>query len=110
MRLINEIMVSCSAQMHPYLPQIAAALVATLLVVYGSSINALVKRWVGGMHFIIRLLVFVALCSFGYGFLALILSRLFLNMFQKINSFYLAMVVVVIFIIVGVLAEKKNQI
>lgn len=110
MNIINEIVTACSAWIRPYLPHVVTALVATLLVVYGASLNSLVRRVIGRLHFLVRVLIFVLVCSFGYGILSLVLSKFFLRIFQQINNFCLAMVVVVIFIIVGILAEKKNQI
>ena len=110
MHLINEALTAASQWMRLYLPHIVMALVATLLIVYGENVNALVRRWIGGWNFFMRVFIFVLLCSFGYGLLATALSQMFLKMFQGINNLYLALVVVVIFIVVGILAEKKNQI
>ncbi len=52
---------------RPYVRDIALAMVATCLVVFGDDLNRLVRRQISSLHFIWRTLIFIALCAFGYG-------------------------------------------
>ncbi len=98
-----------SGWMQPYLSQISMALVATVLVVYGSDINRAVKKRVKHLHLVVRILIFVALCVFGYAALLFFGSMLVCWIFRNMSRQILFPMVAVLFFVIGLLAERKNQ-
>lgn len=93
---------------QPYLSDIALALVATCLVVYGDKINGFVKRQVSSWVFIARVAAFILMCTFGYGFLTLWGQPLVLWVLQQVDLVYRPLMVLISFCILGFLAERKR--
>ncbi|MCC5856337.1 MAG: DUF3392 domain-containing protein [Idiomarina sp.] len=109
MELIQEILAHLSMHVRPYLSHVGMMVVATLLVLYGSSINRAVRRQVGHYNFFFRTLVFVLLCAFGYGLLLTWLTPLLVAQLRAIPNQYLGLVVVAIVIGLGMLVERKRD-
>ncbi len=107
---IKMLIINFSQWLYPWLGEIAMAIMATLLVIYGHSINRLVKKQISGMHFIFRTLVFIVLCSFGYGALLIYVTPILSHLLAAVGLIYLGPLITGIFITLGVLAEKQNQI
>lgn len=93
-----------------HLQEIATAIIATLLVIYGSDINRFIKRLIKKQHFIIRLAVFVLVCAMGYGAATLFLAEALLKMLATIPRQFLAPGIMIIFILLGLTAETRKQI
>lgn len=109
MSFVADLLVSLSGLIRPHLTFISSALVATLLVIYGNSLNRAVWTLVRGAHFIIRTLVFIALCAVGYGALTVYLIPFVRRLLLMAGSVWLGVLVVAIFILVGWLAEKHSR-
>ncbi len=109
MDAIQEIIVWSSSQLRPWTPQIAVALLATLLVLYGPALNRKVRALLGGAHFVVRLLAFVLLCTFGYGMLLVWIAPHLARIIGSLGSLYLAPLVIAAFVALGYVAERKNQ-
>jgi hypothetical protein len=99
-----------SQWLYPYLGEIALAIMATLLVIYGDSINHMVKKQTIGLHFILRTAAFIILCTFGYGALLIFFAPILGKWLATIGMIYLGPFIVGVFITLGVIAERKNQI
>lgn len=95
---------------RPYQYQASLAIIATLLVVFGNDINSSVKKIVAKQHFIVRTSVFIVICAFGYGFLTVWLTSLLAHQLAKIPSLYLLPVVFIIFLTLGIYAQKQHHI
>ena len=91
-----------------YANEISLAFVATCLVLFGDSINAFVRRRVLKFFFLVRVLIFILLCAFGYGLLTVTIQPLVFELFLKIPSDYSFLSVVASFVYLGYLAEKKR--
>jgi hypothetical protein len=102
--------IGLSEAMRPHLSQIAIAISMTLLAIFGSDINVGVKALVIKYPFLVRVAVFILLVVFGYGAASLGISYLFARALMQLDNHYLAAVVVLSFILVGVLAEHKGHI
>lgn len=96
--------------LHQHLHDIATAIIATLLVIFGSDINRFVKRMVKKNHFIVRLAVFVLLCAIGYGIATLYLTSFLLSLLTAIPKQFLTVGVAATFIVLGLVAETRKQI
>jgi TctA family transporter len=95
---------------RPYQYQSALAIIATVLVIFGSDINRTIKRLVAKQHFIVRTLVFVLVCAFGYGLLTVWLTSLLALQLARLPSAYLVPVVFSVFCVLGMYAQKQRHI
>ena len=96
--------------MREYLRQISVALIATVLALYGGYINDAVKSLLKNYHFIVRFMVFVLLCAFGYGALSIYAAKFARMLLGELDNLWLAPVIVVSFLVIGLLAEHKKKI
>ena len=103
---IRILIINFSQWLYPWLGEITMAIMATLLVIYGHSINRLVKKQTSGMHFIFRTLIFILLCTFGYGVVLIYVTPILSQLLAGVGMIYLGPLIVGIFIMLGVLAEK----
>lgn len=108
MDLILNAMAWLTGQLRPYYSEASLMLMATLLVVYGDLINRHLKRMLSPYHFVVRTCVFVLVCAFGYGALTLFLAPKLLMLLLHVPSLYQGGVLVLCFILIGVLAEKRR--
>lgn len=109
MSIITDLLAYLSDLIRPHITFVASALVATLLVIYGSRLNRAVWALVRGAHFVLRTLVFIALCALGYGALTVYLIPLVRRLLLAAGPYWLAPLVVAIFVLVGWLAEKHSR-
>jgi len=107
---LSQALIMLGGQLRPHIGSIATILVSTLLVVYGNDINKAVKRLLGQRHIVWRYLIFILLCSFGYGLFLLMLAPFLAGQLRQLASYWLAPCVLAMFIVLGILAERKNQI
>lgn len=104
---IKLMIIQFSQWLYPWLGEIAMAIMATLLVIYGGTINRMVKRQISGLHIIIRTVVFILLCAFGYGALLIFVTPLLSQWLALVGMVYLGPMILGIFISLGIIAEKK---
>lgn len=83
--------------------------VAVLLVLYGDNIIKLLKRAMQPYHYIVRMFSFVLLCSFGFGFIANYGEVAVTKLVAFPERDWFAMIVISIYMLLGILAEQKNQ-
>lgn len=103
------LLISLSGWLRPYNDEIALAIIATLLAVFGDSINRTVRKlvrqyWVG-----FRVLIFVALCTFGYGTLTVWLVPLLARVLIGLSAPVYVASVVGSFLVLGILAERYHK-
>ncbi|TPH14637.1 DUF3392 domain-containing protein [Litorilituus lipolyticus] len=95
---------------RPYQYQAALAMIATLLVIFGNEINNAVKSLVAKQHFMVRTLVFVLVCAFGYGLITVWLTSLLAAQLAKVPTVYIVPVVFLAFFCMGMYAQKQRHI
>lgn len=105
-RLIEDI----ADAIRPYSDDVALAMVATILVIFGDHINSAVRTLVKKQPFWLRLLAFIALCSIGYGALSVWLTPLLENLLRNLPGWQLLTVIVGSFLMVAVVAQKQRKI
>jgi len=105
-----QLSVQLSTYVRPYLAQVAMMVVATLLVLYGNEFNRLVKRNIAHFNFAIRTLIFIVVCTFGYGILISFVTPLLADLLRRIPSAYSGIAVIAIVIGLGLLAERRRVI
>ncbi len=106
---MTDVFVSFGNWLARYMHYISLAIVATLIFVYGADMNRFVKKHVRRKHFLVRLTVFVLVCAFGFGaatvFGVSVLNRALLGVRRAL----VGPVVLLIFLGIGFLAERKNH-
>ena len=107
---VKSIIIQFSQWLYPWLGEISMAIMATLLVIYGEMINRMLKRQISGLHFILRTLLFILLCAFGYGALLVYVTPMLSKLLASVGMIYLGPLVLGIFITLGTIAERKNRI
>ena len=109
MNIIYDLNSQLALHMNTYLSDIALAIVATCLVVYGNNLNNFVKKFVSSWVFIARVLSFILMCTFGYGLLTVWLQPILETVLRYIPLSYLPLSIIGIFCVLGVLAERKRH-
>ncbi|WP_320822365.1 DUF3392 family protein [Reinekea sp.] len=109
MDLITSLLAEISSWFRPHLTFIASTLVLTLLAIYGARLNRAIWVLVRGAHFVVRTLMFVAFCVFGYGAATLLLIPLLRRLMLSAGSLWLGLVVIAAFLLLGVLAERQSR-
>ncbi|MDU0355226.1 DUF3392 family protein [Paraglaciecola aquimarina] len=93
-----------------YNSEIALTILATVLVVYGDVLNKHIKRMISPYHFIVRTIIFVLVCAFGYGLLVVFATPFVNQLLMMIPYMYRGLSIIVIFLVLGYLAEHRRYI
>jgi len=93
-----------------HLMEIMLAYSATVLSVYGGDINNAVKKMIRKHNFFVRFGTFVALCTFGYGFLSLVIGKILVAYMTHLSNSWLISIIAALFILIGLIAEERNRI
>ena len=107
---MGELIELLSGWLRERLGGVGTAIVATVLVLYGARINKAIRRQIRSLHFVGRLAIFVALCACGYATGAVFAGHLLGGLLGKFNDMWLAPIVGVIFVLIGLLAEREGQV
>lgn len=110
MRMIREFMMFLSQQAAPHLDAICLAIIACMLVLYGEDLNRWIARQIKSDNKFLRFIVFVLVCAFGYGALSVAASRVLVELFKQIDRMYWGVVIILIFLGIGSLAQRKRHI
>lgn len=94
----------------PYQTEVALTLVATTLVIYGDVINKHIKLMLKPYPFILRTLVFVLVCAFGYGMVIVFLTPFIQQGISIIPTQYRGISIICVFLLMGYLAEHRRYI
>ena len=108
MQFFYHWILSASEFLRPHLAQVALSLAATVLFLYGEQIHGVVKGLIKDLHFVFRLLILVLVCAFGYGTLTYAFTRLCEAGLRMLDNLYLAPVIIGVFLVIGLLAERKK--
>lgn len=108
--VVDELLWRSGTWVHGHIGEIALAFVATLLVVFGGSINRTFARTVRPYPWVVRITAFVLMCAFGYGAVTVMLTPLLAEVLLFVETRYLGLVAVAAFLAIGVIAERKHQI
>lgn len=108
--IITSSLIELGQWFRPYQYQCALAIIATILVIFGNDLNNVVKQLVRKQHFVIRTIIFIVVCAVGYGLITVWLTELLSLQLAKIPNLYIIPVVSVIFIGLGLYAQKQRHI
>lgn len=98
------------SQLRPHIDELAVAIIATALVIFGDHINELLRFLVKRRPLWLRLTAFVALCTLGYGAIAVWLTPVLERFLRGLPGWQMLLVVVTAFIALALLAQKQRKI
>ncbi|MDO6705986.1 DUF3392 domain-containing protein [Photobacterium sp. 1_MG-2023] len=96
--------------MRPWIDDIAMAMVACLLVVFGSDINMILRRYLSGTNFLIRTSAFIFVNAFGYGLLIVAVAPWLAKQMTALSNLWLFVAVLGTFIFLGSWAQRNQQV
>jgi hypothetical protein len=95
---------------RPHLSAVCLGVTAVALMLSGPSINAFVSRITKKMHWLTRYLLFVLMCTIGYGALTQILYRGLKYWLTNQHAFGLVAFTTIIYLILAYFARKQKHI
>ena len=107
MDLFVDLVLSLSKWSRSHLSDIALAIMATVLVLFGPALNAWVKRSIGHLNFVFRTVIFVLVCAIGYGLSIVYLTPMLASALSHLNNYTLSPVLLLSFILIGILADRN---
>ncbi|MCQ4348642.1 DUF3392 domain-containing protein [Pseudomonas stutzeri] len=107
MDLLLDLFVTLSRWCRSHLDEIALAVIAALLVLFGPLLNAWLQRRVGSLNFVFRTLLFILLCALGYGMVIVHATPWLAKGLAQLNNYTLAPALALVFIGIGVIAERR---
>ena len=107
MDMLLDLIVNLSRWSRGHLYDISLAIKATLFVLFGPGLNAWVQRSIGSLNFILRTLIFVIVCAVGYGLAIVFLTPWLAKGLAHFNNFTLSPVLLLVFFIIGILADRS---
>lgn len=110
MDIVFECLALMTNWLKPYYNEISLTILATILVVYGDVLNKHIKRLISPYHFIIRTVVFVLICAFGYGLVMIFLTPYIKQALLLIPHLYRGVSIIMLFLLLGYLAENRRYI
>jgi uncharacterized membrane protein YcaP (DUF421 family) len=99
-----------AAWLSPHLDQFVLMSLICLTSLYGVHLNKSVKRLVGRRGFFARTIIFVLVTGIGLGSVVILVAPLIIRLLGYLDITVLPTFVVIVFIALGVLADRKNQI
>ena len=110
MEIITQTFVKLSDLLQPYLFETCVAQIATALVIYSAETDCWFRKMLKPNPFVVRVTGFVILHAFGYGFVAIAGGGLLKQFYEQIGASVRVPVILTIFIIIGIVAERKKHI
>ena len=110
MDIVMHYLVLFSHYLRDHLDKVALSLVATAIFLYGEEIHGLVKRQIQGLALVLRVMILIVVCAVGYGALTVGCTFLCRKLLGFMDDNYLAPVVLGLFLLIGILAEKRKAV
>jgi hypothetical protein len=107
---MKEVLNIIAQYTRTHLDSVSIGLVATFLMVYGYKINGIFRKQTRSMHFFIRYVLFVVLCSAGYGFASSQATKMLKTWLKGLPNVQLVGAVFVGFLILGFLAKRGKEV
>ncbi len=93
----------------PYTYELALIMVVCVIALYADDVNKITKRLVARRHFVVRTLVFVLVTAFGLGALTLFVTPWMVKLLTWFGTLWLPLTLATGFLVLGILADRKNQ-
>ena len=109
MQYIVKLIHSCSHFIEDYNNEVAVAISVSILVIFGGGLNTFIKTKIQPFNHFIKWVVFTLVCVFVYGLLLNGFTWVIYELLDQLNETFLAPIVLIIFLILGYVAEKSNK-
>ena len=110
MNYIIDVCILLSKLARPHLATVAVAIVTTCLVLAGERITRFFNRTLGRTPFVLRVLAFSLICTFGYGTLAVLAISVVKDQLGALSNTLLSPCLMGLFLAIGWTAERKKYI
>lgn len=107
MDVFIDLILTLSKWSRTHLHDISLAVMATALVLFGPALISWVRRSISHFNFVIRTLIFVLVCAIGFGLAIIYLTPILVGAFANLNNYTLAPVLLMVFILIGILADRN---
>ncbi|XDF15466.1 DUF3392 domain-containing protein [Vibrio scophthalmi] len=105
-----EFLAPAGQYIAPYLSEIATALIACALVMFGGEINSSLRKLLRSQNFVVRTIVFILINAFGYGLIIVKATPYLTKTLGQLPYGTMFTVVVTSFIVIGLWAQRNRQI
>ena len=95
---------------HKHLSTVCFSITAVLLMLAHPSINNFISRATQRFHWLVRYLLFVVVCTAGYGAIMQIIYRSLKHWFSYQRNLALIVIVAVIYLALAFFAKKQGHI
>jgi hypothetical protein len=112
MSAIADILIRFSmwVEEHRYTSELSLAQIATVLVVYGGEMARYFRSLLKKNTFFIRVTGFILLNAFGIGIATVFGGRILTAFYRELSHVVRMPVIFAIFLLIGILAERKKHI
>jgi hypothetical protein len=93
-----------------HLSVVCFGITAVTLILSGPAINGFVQRLTQSFHWLVRYLVFVLMCTAGYGFLTQVIYHGLMRWFSTQRSLALILIATFIYLVLAFFARKQGHI
>ena len=94
----------------PYLSEISTALIACALVMFGSEINASLRKFLRAHNFVLRTVIFILINAFGYGLIIVKATPYLTRTLAQMPYGIMFSIVITSFVAIGLWAQRNRQI
>jgi hypothetical protein len=93
-----------------HLSEVSFGITAVTLILGGPAINEFVQRLTKSLHWLARYLVFVLMCTIGYGFLTQIIYRGLKHWLVYQKNLPLILITAALYLVLAFFARKQGRI
>ena len=101
---------SCASLIRNHISDVSFSMVAVGLMLAGPAINRFVRKTIEKLHWSLRYLLFVIICSAGYGFLTKIAYQGLRHWLAGQRAVWLVLFTVAIYLALAWFARKQGEI
>ncbi|EGU37671.1 hypothetical protein VII00023_06994 [Vibrio ichthyoenteri ATCC 700023] len=105
-----EFLAPAGQYLAPYLSEIATALIACSLVIFGGEINSSLRKLLRSQNFVVRTVVFILINAFGYGLIIVKATPYLTKTLSQLPYGTMFTIVMASFIVIGLWAQRNRQI
>ncbi|CAM2943104.1 DUF3392 family protein [Pseudoalteromonas distincta] len=109
LHFLNTLQLSTGQWLLGYVNNIAMLFTVCLVSLYANDVIKLTKSTVSRYNFVVRVLCFVLITAFGFGFMVVWLSPLIAKGLLFFGKKWLTVTLIIAFFVLGTIADKKNQ-
>lgn len=110
MNQVITFLAKLGAMLHPWMGEIATALVACCIVMFATDINRFLRKTLVRRGFLVRTCVFVLVNAFGYGLAIVSISPWLASQLKSMPSQWLLLLVLAAFFAIGAWAQRNRQV